>query len=86
MRIALPKPLIYLRDTVLDQRQVMLKSVFSPPPQDSSNVSAEKDKIDKGKEPRMRVQKERLPGRSGSVMGAVLPSFTPVPWVTYLMH
>lgn len=32
MRVALSKPLIYLGDTVLDQRQVMLKSVFSPPP------------------------------------------------------
>lgn len=56
MRIALPKPLIYLRDTVLDQRQVMLKSVF-PPPQDSSNVSAEKDKIDNQK-----IAKAKSPG------------------------
>lgn len=45
MRVALSKPLIYLGDTVLDQRQVMLKSV-SPPPKDLPNVSAEKDKID----------------------------------------
>lgn len=46
MRVALSKPLIYLGDTVLDQRQVMLKSVFPPPTKDLSNVSAEKDKID----------------------------------------
>jgi hypothetical protein len=59
MRIALPKPLFYLGDTELDQRQVILKSVFSAPTpcKDLSNVSAERDKIDNQK-----IAKANCPG------------------------
>ena len=52
--VAPPKSVLHLWDLALDQRQVMLESVF---PKGLSNLSAKRDKIDN-----QEIAKARCPG------------------------